>query len=141
MRRYWVAVASKEHVMNGIVGSFAQACHGKPVLQRMSVGDGIIYYSPAVQFRGQQKCQQFTAIGRVTGQGVYPFDMGGGFVPFRRDVEYNVAATPVSIIPLVPRLNFIDNKRNWGFKFRFGFFEIPAADFQLIESEMLREIQ
>ncbi|MGG1220830.1 EVE domain-containing protein, partial [Priestia endophytica] len=27
--RYWVGVASRDHVMKGVQGGFAQLCHGK----------------------------------------------------------------------------------------------------------------
>jgi hypothetical protein len=45
----------------------------------------------------------------------------------------------VSILPLVQALSFIINKSSWGYVFRFGFFAIPPADFQLIASQMLDE--
>ncbi|MDQ7862723.1 hypothetical protein RCO48_21920 [Peribacillus frigoritolerans] len=28
-KRYWIGVASRDHVMKGIDGGFAQLCHGK----------------------------------------------------------------------------------------------------------------
>ena len=137
--RYWIIVASKEHVQNGIQAGFAQACHGKAApLKRMSVGDGVLYYSPTVTFRGQDKCQAFTAIGRVIGESVYLYDMGGGFIPNRRDVEY-FASEEVPIRPLIPFLTFIENKQRWGYLFRFGFFEIPQVDFDLIAGHMMPE--
>ena len=137
MTKFWMAVASKNHVKNGVKGSFAQACHGKAQpLKKMKVNDGIIYYSPKQEFKGSASCQQFTAIGRVSGEEVYQFDMGNGFTPFRRDVKYT-DLKPVDIKPLISKLLFIKDKKRWGAKFRFGFFEIPKADFETIEDEML----
>ena len=85
--RYWVLVASKEHVLQAVASGFAQACHGKSQpLSRMNVGDQIIYYSPKCYFNRSEPCQEFTAFGEVVGQEVYQFDMGNGFVPYRRDI-------------------------------------------------------
>lgn len=135
--RYWVIVASKNHVMNGVRWGIAQANHGKAApLKRMQAGDGVLYYSPKVEFEGNEKLQAFTAIGEVTGETVYQFDMGGGFVPYRRDVKY-AECVDVPILPLIPALTFIKDKTSWGYMFRFGFFEIPKVDFDLIASQML----
>jgi hypothetical protein len=137
--RHWVIVASKNHVMNGVRWGIAQANHGKAApLKRMQVGDGVLYYSPKLEFEGDEKLQAFTAIGRVTGETVYQFDMGGGFVPYRRDVKY-MDCVDAPIQPLIPALTFIENKTSWGYLFRFGFFEIPKVDFDLIASQMLTE--
>jgi hypothetical protein len=137
--RYWVIVASKNHVMNGVRWGIAQANHGKAApLRRMQVGDGVLYYSPKLEFEGNEKLQAFTAIGKVTGEAVYQFDMGGGFVPHRRDVKY-MDCVDAPIQPLIPALTFIENKTSWGYLFRFGFFEIPKVDFDLIASQMLTE--
>lgn len=137
--RYWLIVVSRNHVMNGVRWGIAQANHGKAApLKRMRVGDGIVYYSPKVEFEGNEKLQAFTAIGEVTGESVYQFDMGGGFVPYRRDVKYK-ECIEVPIQPLIPALTFIKDKTSWGYMFRFGFFEIPKVDFDLIASQMLTE--
>jgi hypothetical protein len=130
--RYWIIVACQNHVARGVQGGFAQANHGKAAaLRRLQVGDGVIYYSPKIDLDRDEKCQAFTAIGQVTGESVYQHDMGGGFVPFRRDVKYfECVAAPIP--PLIPELSFIRDKKSWGFVFRFGFFEIPRSDFDLI---------
>ena len=64
--RYWIGVASRDHVARGVAGGFCQLCHGKAQpLQRMSAGDWIIYYSPKEEFDGNTPCQRFTAIGEI----------------------------------------------------------------------------
>jgi len=137
--RHWVIVASKNHVQNGVRAGIAQANHGKAApLKRMQVGDGILYYSPKLEFEGNEKLQAFTAIGRVRNDKIYQFDMGGGFIPCRRDVEY-FDCVDVPIQTLVDSLSFIVNKQSWGYLFRFGFFEIPKVDFDLIAAKMLME--
>jgi hypothetical protein len=134
--KYWILVASKNHVSRGVQEGIAQACHGKAgPLQRMRVNDGIIYYSPKLEFEKNMICQEFTALGFVTGATVYAHDMGNGFVPYRRDIEY-ITGTPAKIRPLIKELQFITDPQHWGAKFRFGAFEISKVDFIMIATAM-----
>jgi len=41
------------------------------------------------------------------------------------------------IQPLIAELTFIQDKKHWGYVFRYGCFEIPKHDFDLIASRML----
>ena len=65
----------------------------------------------------------------------YLFDMGGGFVPARRDIGF-LNCSEAAIRPLIERLTFIKSKKNWAYPFRFGILEIPDADFLLIAEAM-----
>jgi hypothetical protein len=135
MSRNWVAVASAEHVRLGRSQGFMQVCHGKAApLKRVQPGDGVVYYSPTSIFRGDDRLQSFTAIGVVRDGAPYQVDMDGGFSPFRRDVNWRVAAE-VPIKPLVGRLQFTTG-RNWGFQLRFGLFEISGHDMAMIAEAM-----
>jgi hypothetical protein len=135
--RYWIGVASREHVQRGIEGGFSQLCHGKSQpLRRMSVGDWLIYYSPTLRFGEKSPCQCFSAIGRVTGEDVYEVQMAPGFVPYRRDIRF-YDAREVAIRPLLDSLGFIRNKQRWGYAFRYGHFGIDAADYERISDAML----
>lgn len=135
--RYWIGVASKDHVLRGVAGGFCQLCHGKASpLKRMAVNDWIIYYSPKEVFEESKPCQKFTAIGQVAGAEVYPFEMFPGFIPYRRDIRF-VDSIDVAIRPLIDQLSFIRDKTQWGYAFRFGHIEIPRTDFELIATRML----
>ncbi|NDU85557.1 MAG: EVE domain-containing protein [Ferrovum sp.] len=135
--RYWIGVASKEHVHIGVAGGFSQLCHGKAQpLKRMAVGDWLIYYSPKERFEESAPCQKFTAIGKVSGDKIYPFEMFPGFVPYRRDVNF-LQANDAPIRSLLEQLSFIQNKSRWGYAFRFGHLEIPKSDFEVIATRML----
>jgi hypothetical protein len=101
----------------------------------MRDGDWIAFYSPTVEFGGKTPCRRFTAIGRVRGDVAYPFDMGGGFVPHRRDVEF-LPSHEAEIVPLLAHLSFIPDPRRWGFPFRRGHFEIPEPDMARIRDAM-----
>ena len=134
--RYWVGVVSAEHVARGVDGGFAQLCHGKAApLRRMRGGDWLIYYSPAEKMCGGEPVQAFTAIGRIAHGPAYEFDMGGGFVPFRRDVRY-LPCQAAPIRPLLPDLGFLPDKSRWGYAFRFGHLQIPRDDFLRIAEAM-----
>lgn len=138
--RYWIGVASLNHVQRGVVGGFCQLCHGKAQpLRRMNVGDWLIYYSPKKTFEGADPLQAFTAIGRVVGEQVYAFEMFPGFVPFRRDIRFDAGAQAVLIRPLIEQLDFIKDKRHWGQAFRYGHIEITRQDFELIATRMLSQ--
>ena len=135
--RYWVGVASKDHVSFGVAGGFCQLCHGKAQpLKRMSVGDWIIYYSPKECFEAAAPCQKFTAIGEVVGAETYSFEMSPGFVPHRRDIRF-LKAKDAPIRPLLEQLSFIQDKNKWGYVFRYGHLEIHRADFELIATRMM----
>jgi len=110
--RCWVVVASKDHVQKGVKAGFMQACHGNASpLKRLRVNDWVLDYSPKLKFGGEEKCQAFTGIGRVVGESVYAYDMGHGFVPFRRNVHF-FNCRKVSILPFISNVDFIKNKRN-----------------------------
>ncbi len=135
--RYWIGVASREHVGMGVAGGFCQLCHGKAQpLRRMSVGDWIVYYSPKEIMGQAASCQKFTAMGQVIGAEVYAFEMFPGFVPYRRDIQF-VKATEAPIRPLLSKLSFIQDQSRWGYSFRLGHLEISKADFELIATAML----
>jgi hypothetical protein len=136
MTRFWIAVASADHVRTGRSGGFMQICHGKSApLAKLHPGDGVVYYSPTETFAGKERLRTFTAIGRLKAGAPYQTDMGGGFHPFRRDVDW-MRATAAWIVPLLPHLEFAAGKANWGAQFRYGLFSISARDFELIRSAM-----
>lgn len=136
MAKYWVGVASREHVVDAVEGGFCQFCHGKlSAVHRLSPGDWIVYYSPRTQMRGGDVVQSFTAIGQIKPGEPYAFDMGTGFVPARRDVRF-IACKDASIRPLIEGLEFIEDKQYWGYAFRRGLIEVSRNDFQAIAKAM-----
>lgn len=136
--KYWILVASKDHVKNGIAQGIAQACHGKAApLKRMKKGDFVIYYSGKQTLGKPDKCQEFTALGKVIDDEIYQFQVSEDFCPTRRNIAF-LESQDTSILPLIADLVFINNKKSWGYPFRFGFFEINQHDFNLISSKMLQ---
>lgn len=136
--KYWVIVASKDHVKTGIAEGISQACHGKSSpLKRMKKGDFVVYYSGKQTLGKPDKCQEFTALGKVTDDEVYQVQVSEDFCPSRRNIEF-LNCEDTSIIPLIDNLDFIQNKKSWGYPFRLGFFEINHHDYDLISSKMLQ---
>jgi hypothetical protein len=135
--KYWIIVASKDHLQRGVDGGFIQANHGKAApLKRMKPNDWVVFYSPKLEYEKTEKYQHFTAIAQITDDHIYQHDMGDGFVPYRRNVRF-LPTQDVPIRPLIEELTFIKDKTHWGAPFRFGTLQIPEGDFKLIAREML----
>lgn len=137
MKKFWIGVASSDHIEVGVNGGFCQLCHGKqqPLL-KMKSGDWIIYYSPKTEFGGKTPLQKFTAIGRIIDETPYQCEMSPGFIPWRRNVAFVRNITPVSIHDVLNELEFIEDKKHYGAKFRFGHIKISERDFKLIAEKM-----
>ena len=134
--KHWLGIVCREHVERGRRLGIAQLGHGKRApLERLSPGDWLIYYSPRTSLHGGEPLQAFTALGRVADDELYQVEMEPGFVPWRRNVEF-VECVHTPIRPLIDQLTFIKNKQRWGYVFRFGLFEIPERDFELIRRAM-----
>lgn len=135
--RFWIGVVSASHVKCGELGGFAQLCHGKSAsLRKMRAGDWLIYYSPRTEMTKGAPLQAFTAIGEVTDDQVYEYQMSPSFVPFRRNISY-FSCREVKIRDLLEQLSFTRANPHWGYSFRYGHFEIGREDFLTIASAML----
>jgi hypothetical protein len=134
--KYWVAVASAEHVRLGRKAGFMQVCHGKAApLRRIRPGDLVAYYSPTDTFKDADKLQAFTAIGIAKAVAPYQAYMGKGFCPYRRDVNW-LSAEEAPIRPLLHQLTFTTARKSWGFQLRLGLFEICEGDMLLVANAM-----
>ncbi len=80
----------------------------------------------------------FTAIGEISDDVVYQVEMFEGFFPYRKDVSF-FECLEYPIVPLIAELSFIQNKKQWGYPFRFGHLEISEKDFLLIATQMVNE--
>jgi len=134
--KYFINTVSKDHVMIGKQDKIVQAGHGKKApLQKLHNNDFVIFYSPKTSLSGGKPLQAFTAVAKIIDDKIYQVSISETFKPFRMKAEYlNCSETPIR--PLIDDLEFIENKKSWGFKFRFGFFEINESDFNLIMTRM-----
>jgi EVE domain len=136
MPQNWIAVASADHARRGGAAGFVQVSHGKLApLKRIAAGDRIACYSPTVALGGKEKCQAFTLLGIVCDGEPYQVDMGGGFTPFRRDMNW-LKTKDAPIQPLLEALDFTTGRRNWGSQLRFGLFAVSDHDIELIAKAM-----
>jgi len=137
----WVNTISRDHVQRGVAGGFTQAGHGKASgLRRLSAGDPIVFYSSRTSLHDGEPLRAFTAIGRVADDDLYQVELTADFSAWRRNVDF-ARCDEAAIGPLIDRLSFIKDKRRWGYVFRFGLFEIPAGDFELIRASMHADLQ
>lgn len=135
--RYWIGVASKEHVQHGLRENFCALCHGKErPLRRMQEGDWLIYYSSRERFSDKIPYQCFTAIGTVGSADQIDLREVNGVLLNQRPVTYLQGLHDAPIRPLLTKLSFVTNPAQWGYKFRFGHFEITKQDFELIKHAM-----
>ena len=113
-----------------------QIGHGKLApLKRIKPDDRVAYYSPNAVYGVKDKLQSFVSMGIVQPGEPYDFDMGNSFIPFRRDVIY-LPAQETPITPLLDDFDFIENRQRWGYKFRFGLFDVSDNDMRLIALAM-----
>lgn len=130
--KYWINTVSQDHVMIGKQSGFVQAGHGKQTtLIKLQLGDYIIFYSPKSSLKNGKPVQAFTAVARIKEHDVYQAIVSDRFQPYRRNADYE-NCQEVEIKPLIEQLEFITNKKHWGFRFRLGLFEINQHDFELI---------
>lgn len=134
--RYFVGVASKNHIEIGCAGGFCQLCHGKSApLKRMKQGDRIIYYSPKLCLDSKEPYQQFTALGTIADENVYQVEMFQGFFPFRRNVVWDeiMRECPLSVAKTHCEW------KNYAPKLRFGHFEVSLSFFGFLAEYMTKD--
>jgi hypothetical protein len=133
---YWINTVSLAHVQIGVAGGFTQADHGRDTrLKRLEKGDMVVFYSPRTEFRSGDPLQAFTAIGRVVDDEPYREATRPDARPWRRRVEF-FESRQAAIRPLIGELDFIRDKKRWGYPFRRGLFEIERPDFERIAAAM-----
>lgn len=138
--RYWIGVASKDHVARGIAGGFAQLGHGKHApVARLAAGDWLVYYAPREQMGAGDPVRAFVAIGRVASDSPDQPDPGAESPahPWRRRIDFEPRAHDAPIHPLLPRLHLTANRgSHWGILFRRSLITIDHHDFALIATAM-----
>ena len=139
--KYWIGVASKNHVLRGVEDGAAMLNHGKLApLKKMKAGDFLIYYAPKIELGKDEICQKFIAVGKIKTGEPYQVKLSADFEPYRVDVKY-FKADEAEIKPLIEDLEFIKNKQSWGYAFRFGQVEISEHDFKMIAEAMNAKVE
>jgi hypothetical protein len=140
MARYFLAVASRDHVLTGVSAGFCHAGPGKgALLSQMAEGDWLAYYSPRESHREATPCRRFTAIGRVAKGRISTAGGSEDMVGHRRPMRY-LRCFPVPASAPVRSLSFVRNRKKWGVSFRRGFFEVKRDDFAVVARAMLARV-
>ena len=141
MTRYWINTVSRNHVRIGVEEGFTQANHGRATsLRRLGRGDSVAFYSPRTSYPDGEPLQRFTAAGRVLDDEPYQAEMTTAFHPWRRRLQFRTVRRLPSW-DLLDELTFTKGRRQWGFVFRRGLFEIAAEDFQWIARAMKLQLE
>ena len=120
--RTWVLVASRDHARRGLAGGFVMANHGmRAPVARMGVGDRVLIYSPTTTFPKGEPRRAITIVGEVTGEQPEPSTVIEG--GFRRAARLR----EIEPIPLDRIRDHLPTSR-----IRFGFFELPTDDADVI---------
>ena len=137
MTKFWIGVASKDHVAIGVKLGICQFCHGKfAPCSKLSKGDFVVYYSSKISIYKPDLYQKFTAIGKIIDNEPYQVFVKENLAQYRRNIEY-FQSKHIEIKPLIHKLRFIKNKTHWGCHFRYGFFEIDELSFDVIKTQMI----
>lgn len=135
--KYYIIVASKDHVEKGKKEGFAQAGHSKKTqLEKLKKGDWVIYHLSKDKYINGKAFQKFTAIGEIMDEVPFQISINQDFKPWRRIVNFH-PEKEIDIKPLLDNLAFINNRRKWGLHLMSGFVEIGKVDFELIAKKML----
>ena len=119
--KYYIIVASKDHVKVGEQQGFAQAGHGKKLqLDKLKKNDRVIYYSSKEVYGAKTPFQKFTAIGEVIDDAPYQVTVDSNFKPWRRKVNF-YSSNEIGIRTLLNELKFITNRKRWGLHLMSGF--------------------
>jgi len=130
----WLGVVAAEHVRRGVGLGIAQIGHGKRAgLDRMKVGDTLVYYSPVERLGDRVPLRQFTALGVIADDEIWRADEGE-FKPYRRRVRY-ADTSPVPLDTLRNDLH-LTTQPNWGYQLRRGLLPLDAHDVALIRDNM-----
>lgn len=133
--RFWLGVASREHVELGVQLGIAQIGHGKRSgLARMQRGDGVVYYAPRLSVSTGTPVRAFAAIGLISDDEIWQAD-AGPFQPWRRRVDYDASAREVHLDAVKDRLS-LTSTASWGYQLRRGLLELTPEDFTIIRAAM-----
>lgn len=136
MIKYWLGVASKDHIEIGVAEGFCQLNHGKRApLARMKKADHILYYAPKESLKSQIPCQQIIAAGTILDDTIYAVKVSPDFIPYRRNVDYDTQLVPLSLA----KLRLIASWEIYRSKLRFGHFEISQELYDTIYQQMKSE--
>ena len=137
-KRYWIGVACLNHINRGLELGMFGIGHGKlEPLERMQPNDMILFYAPKIDFAKNDKAniyQKFKGFGEITNDEIFTEEISDRCV-FRRKVRF-LSNKEVDIHELIGELDFIKDKKRWGFPFMRGYLEITEKDFATVSKSL-----
>ncbi|KAI8802549.1 hypothetical protein BJ742DRAFT_778101 [Cladochytrium replicatum] len=146
--RYYLLVASRDHILKGIEGNFLQQRHPHR-LERLKAGDYIVVYAAKQQIGKDSKanrCRKVLGIAqavdgnclKLTAEEVLGTENAAACsskVFYRKtNLQFIDDFVVKDFEPLIPRLGFVKNKSRWGLSLMRGFVEISKDDFDVFRS-------
>jgi hypothetical protein len=126
-------------------GLIGMSEHAARAIQRISVGDLIVFYINRKQVDSSPtdpaaKVQRFRGLAKVCGEAFESNDLiwhirEGELFPHRRPVEF-LSDVSASVRPLIEQLSFATNTKYWALPLRRGYVEMTAKDFAAIQATM-----
>jgi len=137
MPGFYIGVAHRAQAIHAAQEGFVAFSHGREsAVQRLNVGDRVIYYAPKSDFDGEP-VQAFVAHATVTGDApCQRAFMGSDGLFWARDAVFD-PVTEVPVRPLIDDLTFVKDKAHWGVAFRQGGFRISREDYERIARALL----
>jgi len=137
IRQYWISNAAQEHVNVVRDKGYTQINMGpREPLEKMNVGDWIIYYSPTIHFEQKYPiCQKFTGIACVNDNRIYP---QGNQQPdhWRRNVDF-FHCIPHLATNFIGKVSFLPDHDSWIETLSKPIFEIKRQDFITIAEKII----
>ena len=141
MPNYWIFPITQDSLYvsldKEIVGTRSK---NRKRVENWEIGDLIIFYVSREEYHSMNPVREFQALVECIS---HPFEsnqkiwshIGGDVFPTRVRIRV-VNKKKCKIMPLIERLSFIKNKKNWGSAFFSGIRKISQNDFNLIIKAM-----
>jgi len=137
---YWLCITNERN-WRTIREKQVWGVGSRRTLSKVKIGDKFIFYLKREQIGKITKEPRIVGVFEVCSE---IFEDSSAI--FDRSYRYRVKLKPIRVLenpiefkPLVPRLKFIRNKKNWGGELRGkSMREIPEEDFRLIMAEIER---
>jgi predicted RNA-binding protein len=140
---YWVICITEDNLHIALrerVLGFRESLYTYSRLKAFSLGDAITFYVPRASLSKQTPVRKFFAHATIASE---PYRSSKHIwseelFPVRMDLE-PVSSGSCDIKPLISKLTFIQNKKNWGGTFMSGRIKISKEDFALIQDAIHTE--
>jgi hypothetical protein len=139
-QKFWLIVASKDHIEKGVSGGFAQACHGKmKPISKPQKGDGVLFYATREKYNeNTNRIKRITAVGFFEDEKVDVHEIEDKLF-YKRKVNFEIPIREINLKDYLKDIGFIENKEKWGMYLRSSMREIPKKDFDFLHSKMKLE--